>query len=210
MSTNIRIKFPQNSAEKFCFVVAIKMYLSPFPLRNSIFVSNRSTATNNPPQTSNPSENSIYCNANQSNSLNRNFPNFPQVITSPLQTSILSGRNQTGTNFLQQQLQVPSTLQTNSSVSLSTSTSRLVQPASVLDSFNTQNSINTPLNLVPSGSAITRNSYEPAHRCTTCGHVHTCNDCKHISNIQQVIDPPVKKVHEPIIINTAKVRVMNK
>src|SRR5437868_8506091 len=153
------------------------MYLSPHPMRNSIFVaSNRSTATNNFPQTSNLSENSIYCNANQSNSLSRSFP---QVITSPLQNSILSGRNQTGTNFLQQQLQVPSTLQSSSSVSLSTSTSRLVQPASVLDSFNTQNSINAPLNLVPSGSAITRNSYEPAHRCTTCGHVHTCNDCKH-------------------------------
>jgi hypothetical protein len=171
-------------------------------MRNSIFVvPNRSTTTNSFPQTSNQSENSVYYNTSQSNSLNHNFP---QVNTSHLQNSILSGRNQTGTNFLQQP-QEPSTLQPNSSVNLSTSTSRFVQQTPVLDSFNTQNPINAPLNLVPSGSAITRNSYEPTHRCTTCGHVHTCDDCKHISNIQQVIDPPVKKVHEPIIINTAKV-----
>ncbi|CAB4377206.1 uncharacterized protein OCT59_006235 [Rhizophagus irregularis] len=131
------------------------MHLSPCPMRNSIFVvSNRSTTSNNLPHTSTPSENSIYYNGNQSNNLDRNFP---QVTTSPLQNSILSDRNQT-----------------------------ILQP------------------LVPSGSAINRNNYEPTHRCTTCGHVHTCDDCKHISNIQQVIDPPVKKVHEPIIINTAK------
>src|SRR4051812_48758796 len=191
------------AAKKLFHRCDLKMYLSPYPMRNSIFVvPNRPTTTNNLPQTSNPTENSIYYNSSQSNSLNSNFP---QVNTSPLQNSILSGRNQTGTNFLQQQLQEPSMLQQNSSVILSTSTSRFVQQAPVLDSFNTQNSINAPLNLVPSGSAITRNSYEPAHRCTTCGHVHTCNDCKHISNIQQLIDPPVKKVHEPIIINTAKV-----
>ncbi|GES87191.1 hypothetical protein GLOIN_2v517236 [Rhizophagus clarus] len=117
------------------------MHLSPCPMRNSIFVvSNRSTTTNLP-QTSIPSENSVYYNGNQSNNLDRNFP---QVTTSPLQNSILSDRNQTSTNFLQQ-LQVSTTLQTNNSLSLSSSTSR-----------------------------------------------------------PQVIDPPVKKVHEPIIINTAK------
>ncbi|RIA95970.1 hypothetical protein C1645_756049 [Glomus cerebriforme] len=175
------------------------MYLSPCPMRNSIFVSNRSNTSNNLSQTSNPSENSIYYNLNQQNNNNRNLSQL--TTTSPLQTSLLSNRNQPNTNFLQR-LQAPSTLQSNNS--LSSSTSRFIQPTPVLDSFNTQNSINTPLNLVPSGSAINKNNYEPAHRCTTCGHVHTCDDCKHISNIQQVIDPPVKKVHEPIIINTAK------
>ncbi|CAG8485100.1 10025_t:CDS:2 [Funneliformis caledonium] len=146
------------------------MYLSPSPLRNSIFVPNRLPNTNNLAQISSPSENSIYYKANQSNSLSHNFP----PVTNPLQNS-----------------------------SLNISTSRFIQPP-LLDRFNTQGPINSPLNLVPSGSTITKNSYEPTHRCTTCGHVHTCNDCKHISNLQQVIDPPEKKIHEPIIINTAK------
>ncbi|CAI2178239.1 13831_t:CDS:2 [Funneliformis geosporum] len=147
------------------------MYLSPSPLRNSIFVSNRLTNANNLSQISSPSENSIYYKVNQSNSLlSQNFP----PVTSPIQNT-----------------------------SLNTSTSRFIQPP-LLDSFNTQSPINSPLNLVPSGSTITKNSYEPTHRCTTCGHVHTCNDCKQISNLQQVIDPPEKKIHEPIIINTAK------
>nr|CAG8603673.1 296_t:CDS:2 [Entrophospora candida] len=96
------------------------------------------------------------------------------------------------------------------------------QHASLLNNTttnNTSNGFNTQQNpeilqqpagiftqnrLVPEGSAYSRQTYEPTHKCTTCGHIHDCQNCKNRSLLQQAIEPHQVKYFEPIIQNTAK------
>ena len=46
---------------------------------------------------------------------------------------------------------------------------------------------------------------QQTHKCTTCGHVHQCQNCKDRSLLQHAIEPPKVEYFEPIIQNTAKV-----
>ncbi|CAJ0766310.1 6825_t:CDS:2, partial [Entrophospora sp. SA101] len=40
--------------------------------------------------------------------------------------------------------------------------------------------------LVPEGSAYSRQTYEPTHKCTTCGHIHDCQNCKNRNSTKRI------------------------
>lgn len=65
------------------------------------------------------------------------------------------------------------------------------------------------LELVPAGQSYTQLTYEPSHKCTVCGHVHSCQDCHRTMQFQQALEPRETKYMEPFILNTAKVRYKN-
>nr|CAG8595864.1 541_t:CDS:2 [Entrophospora candida] len=78
------------------------------------------------------------------------------------------------------------------------------QHASLLNNTttnNTSNGFNTQQNpeilqqpagiftqnrLVPEGSAYSRQTYEPTHKCTTCGHIHDCQNCKNRNSTKRI------------------------
>ncbi|CAG8552112.1 11222_t:CDS:2 [Cetraspora pellucida] len=60
------------------------------------------------------------------------------------------------------------------------------------------------LQLVPTGRAYGQQTYEPAHKCYPCGHVHSCQDCNRVLLFRQALGPQKTKFFEPMILSNSK------
>ncbi|CAG8532690.1 8236_t:CDS:2 [Diversispora eburnea] len=72
------------------------------------------------------------------------------------------------------------------------------------NNYNFMSRPQQPLELVPAGQSYTQLTYEPNHKCTVCGHVHSCQDCQRAMLFQQALEPQETKYMDPFILNTAK------